>query len=368
MNSSETQNKITLSTGALKHNARLFRALLPKAAKLCAVVKADAYGHGIGFAVRALANSCDYFAVANNTEALEVASALSQNKPILVLGALSDHNLPACLERNIEPTVCNYRQLKSLLAFAKRQNTTASLHIKLNTGMNRFGTESELEFSKMLHLITHEPSLVLTGVYTHFGAGDAPESPRTEAQSDRFRSFLSLIPHTLTPIIHAANTDTLLNFPLLSFHMARIGIGLYGYCNSKNPNLRPVMGITTKIVQLNYLLQGANIGYGLNALALRNTTLAVIPIGYADGLSRALSGNGSFLCHGMRAKIIGNVCMDSCLLDVSHIKNVRVGSLVTLIGKDGSQTAATLAKYQNTISYEVLTGINKHRFAIKEIN
>ncbi|MCL2540440.1 MAG: alanine racemase [Firmicutes bacterium] len=385
---------ITVSADALTHNAVTIKSRLPAKTKLCAVVKANAYGHGVKFAVTTLEPYADFFAAATNHEALEVRK-LTQ-RPTLVMDSLKTSALAKCLKQNIHISVCSLNELKILLSAAKKAGTTAQVHIKLNTGMNRFGISGTDEFSCCIKLIKNQPTLTLAGVYTHFGAGDNPSHPRTHGQAKRFKQFLAILPPELKPIIHAANTDTALNFPQYAFDMVRVGIGLYGYGSSTNQNsppwrggaerrggFTPVLTLTSYIAAIQTVAKGQYIGYGTGTRAKRNMTVGIIPLGYADGISRSLSNKGKVIISGLPAPIIGNICMDSFTVDLTEnsptpagwmssvaqtdgvaaaeggVKTLAVGTPVTIIGPD--QTAADIAETQGTIAYEVLTGINHCR-------
>ena len=368
MNQQQNHSTATLSNGALTDNARFFRSLLKPPTRLCAVIKANAYGHGIQFAIDSLINHVDYFAVATNHEAIEAHSYTKGNKPILVLGELSTYELTKCLRLSIEFSVCSLSSLRLLHKAAMHTCTKANVHIKINTGMNRFGVSTYAEFKKMLGFILGHPQLNLRGVYTHFGSGDLPSHRRTAQQADIFKKYLRLIPPSLSPIIHAANTDTTLNFPHLHFDMVRVGIGLYGYASGSRPELHPVLSLSSKIIQLQKPKQNTYIGYSNNIASNTFTKIGIIPLGYADGISRALSNKGVFIVNDKFTPIIGSVCMDSCIVDLSHVSGAKIGTTATFIGSnlDLAQTADDVARSAGTIPYEILTGLNHSRISFTQ--
>lgn len=327
-------------------------------AKICAIVKADAYGHGIGGVVPYIKQYVDFFGVADEREALKVRSLTA--KPIVILNMVKSENLPELLTKQISLSVSNFAYLKQILKVANTLKIKAKIHLKINSGMNRLGVGSEERFKQMLNFISPQNMLVLEGVYTHFH--DSLNMESTENQYQVFCQFLKHIDGKHKPIIHASATNAVLINPKYQFDMVRLGIAMYGYCDIPSQNFIPALQLESTIANIVNVKKGEYVGYGDNFVARKNMKVACVSLGYADGFLRANSNNGKVIVNDIFCSIVGNICMDLFMIDVSHVK-CKVGDRVVVIGEslDKKITAQDIAQNTNTISYEILTNLKRDR-------
>lgn len=329
------------------------------------IVKADAYGHGVIPVVKTLmACGAQRYGVALLEEALEI-KAVFPALTVMVLGATEQDHSDILVKEDIIPAIFLLSQAQALSEAAVKQNLTARLHIKIDTGMNRIGFR-ERDFADLMK-IAALPNLFIEGIFTHLATSDQRDLSFAREQLKRFQSLYDKLKKSgLTiPIRHAANSAALLQFPEAHFELVRPGISLYGYTPSAQMSaadgLEPVMSWKAKVSHIKSIKAGESVSYGRTFQAAYPTHVATIPVGYADGLRRALSNQGEMLIHGRRSTIIGRVCMDQTMLEVTKIPGVQVGDVVTILGKDGyDQISATeMAEWIGTISYEVVCGISK---------
>lgn len=329
------------------------------------IVKANAYGHGVIPVVKTLkACGAKRYGVALLEEALEI-KAVFPELTILVLGAIELEAWDTVVKEEIIPAIFQLSQAQALSEAAVKQNRTARLHIKIDTGMNRIGFR-EKDFAEIMK-IAALPNLFIEGIFTHFATADQRDLSFAREQLNRFQSFYNKLKKAgLTiPIRHAANSAAILQFPESHFELVRPGISLYGLTPSSQISgtvgLEPVMSWKAKVSHVKNIKAGESVSYGRTFQAAYPTRVATIPIGYADGLRRALSNQGEMLVHGKRSTMIGRVCMDQTMLEVTKIPGVKVGDVVTILGKDGYDqiTATEMAEWMGTISYEVVCGISK---------
>ena len=333
---------------------------------LCAVVKADAYGHG----AKAVSSVCqksgaDYFAVAICEEGAE----LRQNGvicPILILGYTPDGLYGEVIENNLEQTVFSYEQAAGLSFAAAKKNKTANVHIKIDTGMNRLGFLPNEKSLNEIIKISRLKNLFIAGVYTHFAASDDADPYLTLAQQKCFDDFSArLSANGVCPkIIHAQNSGAIINYPDMPYNMARCGILLYGLAPRafEGANaLIPAMSLVSEISGVKTIKKGAGVSYGHTFHAPRKMTVATVPVGYADGYPRLLSNKASVIVNGSLAPVIGNITMDQTIIDVTGVKNAKEGDEAVLMGKRGNLeiSADSLAEYADTINYEIICGIGK---------
>lgn len=329
------------------------------------IVKADAYGHGLVPVVRTLKGcGAKRFGVALLEEALEFKTEFPELE-VMVLGPTELENSDILVKEEIIPTICQVAQAKALSKAAVKLNRITKLHIKIDTGMGRIGFRDE-EYQDILE-IAKLPNLTIKGIFTHFATSDQIDLGFARTQ---LQSFVVLCEKLAKagldiPIRHTANSAALLQFPESHFDLVRPGISLYGFTPASqvggNAGLVPVMSWKAKVSHIKTIKTGETVSYGRTFQAAYPTQVATIPLGYADGLRRALSNYGEMLVHGVRSTIIGRVCMDQTMLDVTKIPNVKVGDVVTILGKDGNEqiTAIEMADWLKTISYEVVCGISK---------
>lgn len=346
-----------------------------------AVVKADAYGHGLKPVARLLEEcGANWFGVATVEEALELRKA-GLRKPILLLGGLYMSDPAALIEYDLTPAVSSTARLDVYAECARRFAKPICFHLKIDTGMGRLGMPPALldGFQEKLRELngaagpTHDSLLRLTGFFTHLASAEDLVATQTEEQLARFsRSLEDLRASGTEPEwIHVSNSAALLAGVNIEENLIRIGALLYGYClplvlpaggpQQRLPDFEPVLSFKSRIVFLKDHPAGTPLGYGASFFTRRPSRIATIPAGYADGLSRALSNRGRVIVRGRYARIVGNVSMDLTLIDVTDIPGVMVGDEVTLIGRaDGASiTAGELAKELGTIPYEVLCSIGK---------
>lgn len=333
-------------------------------AGVIAVVKADAYGHGAAVVATTLERAgVDALAVALVEEGLELRSA-GVSRPILVLGGVHAAAAPEALRAGLTPVVYDAGQI-GMLAAASRGRPLV-VHVKFDTGMSRLGMGiGPLEIARLHRELLRHPSVRVIGAMTHLASADAHDEGPTLLQLDRFSSVLGgLRRRGLEPEVrHAAASAAAIRFARARLDMVRLGISLYGESpvDEGSPGLASAMRVRTAVVQLREIPEGATVGYSGTFTASRRTRIATLPIGYADGLSRHLSNRGEVLVRGRRAPIVGNVCMDMAMIDVTEIPDVAVGDEVVVLGRqDGdSITAKEVAARTGTISYEVLTSLSR---------
>lgn len=314
---------------------------------LCAVVKSDAYGHGMETAVDTIKNIADFFAVNDIDEALKIEKFT--DKPILIIGAFNSNKLLKGVSKNIHFSVFCKKDAQKIEKIVKNTSKKCNIHIKVNSGMHRLGISRLSELDEILQIIQKNPSMNLAGIFTHIGSG---KGKRTKKQLQIFQDFCKNLPPEI--IQHYANSETAFNYPLQPSQMARVGIALYGY--GAFPDLKPVMSVYAKIVNVAFVSKGNFIGYGDKHRAKKDMKIAVLSIGYANGLMRCYHKKGWAIVNNQKAKIVANICMSMTIVDVSGIK-VKTGDWAVILGKskDLRITAEDIAKKCGTISYEILT-------------
>ncbi|MDR0904789.1 MAG: alanine racemase [Oscillospiraceae bacterium] len=345
-----------VSESALVSNINAIKARAGSAA-LMGVVKANAYGHGAVRAAKILAREgARYLAVAMLAEAIELREA-GIDAPVLVLGVTPPDRLfvSDLLYYNVTPTVADAETAEAYSDIARNLGKTLRCHLKLDTGMGRLGFADVNAAVAAVRL----PNLDVEGVFTHFAVSDAPDGAEfTRLQYERFSSAVAEIERGAGrkfALRHAANTGATLNYPEAHLDMVRPGIMLYGYPQSTN--LTPVMELKSRVSDVHSVRAGETVSYGRRFTATRPTKIAVLPVGYGDGLSRGLSGRFSVLLNGRAAPQVGTICMDMCMLDVTDIPGVKAGDVATVFGRESGFTAEDMANLRNTISYEVLCNI-----------
>ena len=329
-----------------------------------AIVKANAYGHGAVEIVLALARlGVGRIAVASLEEGIALRQA-GISASIVVLGALFEEQVSDLVAHQLTPVVSDGRILSALAQAARSHSASYPIHLKVETGMGRLGLSSEELFSLLDNPLLRSP-LQVEGMMTHLPDADGKDSTFTERQLGAFRLMVEQVRQRgfSIPLVHTANSAAIVRFPDAHFSLVRPGIMLYGYhtlpATVPAPDLRPVLSLHTTIAQLRTIPPGGTVSYNGTFVAARPTRIAVLPIGYADGYSRQLSHRGLVLIRGRRAPIVGLVCMDMIMVDVTDIAQVQVGETVTLIGQQGGESiwADEVAGWIDTIPYEVLCGI-----------
>jgi alanine racemase len=343
---------------AIAQNVKETKKTLKPGTKLCAVVKADAYGHGaVPVATAALAAGADYLAVSMTQEAIELREA-GIMAPILILGALTPGHEKALVENNVTQAVFSLESAQALSAAAIQENKIAKVHLAVDTGMNRIGCRPS-EAGELAAAIAALPHVNLEGVFSHFACADEADKTYSQMQKKRFVEALKNIEAKGIdiPIKHLDNSAGITEIPEAHYNMVRQGITLYGWWPSHEVkqclNLKPVMTLKAEIVFIKDVPVGEKISYGGTFTTQRPTKLATLPLGYADGISRKLSNRGYVSIRGLKAPIVGRVCMDQMMVDVTDIPEVAVGDEAIIFG-GGEISLDTVAEWMETINYEVV--------------
>ena len=363
------RSELLINLDAIAQNTTAIKKTLSPATKLMAVVKADGYGHGsVETAKAALGAGADFLGVATAEEGLTIREALPLAK-ILILGAVFDEQLEDCLRLNIGHTVFDLDSARKLSEISVKLGVLSPIHIKIDTGMSRIGFSREKSAVAEIKQVMELPGLFTEGIYSHLADSDNNDSSFSLEQARRFAKTLEAIgENALKPGIlkHISNSGATLLLPQLNFDMVRTGILLYGLFPRSDVNLRemgiiPALSFKSSVTQVKTVLPGETVGYGRTFLAERKTVIATIPIGYADGYPRLCSNRGRVLIKGEYAPIVGNICMDQMMADVTGIKGVCTGDEVTLIGVQNKNeiTACEVAENADTICYEIICGLGK---------
>jgi len=356
---SETVLEIDLA--ALEHDYKYMRSKISATTKILGVVKAFAYGSdAVKIATRLEKLGADYFAVAYTKEGITLREG-GITKPILVLHPQSS-NFEELIQQRLMPNIYSKHTLEIFIDTAEKlQQKNYPIHLKINTGLNRLGFSYE-ELEWVLEKLNSTNSTKIEGVFSHLGASeDAAEKDFTLFQIENYQKAIHKILPQLKnkPICHLCNTSGIINYPEAHYDMVRTGIGLYGYGNSaeEDRNLIPVGTLKTLISQIHHIKKGESVGYNRGFIASKNTLTATLPIGHADGINRIYGKEKTdVLINGERAPIIGNVCMDMLMVDVTNI-DCKEGDEVILFGKEKS--AEEFANNAGTISYELVTSISQ---------
>lgn len=346
-----------VSLDAIAYNVRQFRDFLGPDCELMAVVKANAYGHGaLETAYTMIANGTNWLAVALPEEAVRLRRG-GITAPILVLGAVGSDELDVCVAADLGVTVFEPHIARLLSQAAVAQQKSAKVHIKVDTGMGRLGLLPK-DFGNLVELVRGLPGLEIHGVFTHFAQADQEDLIYTRWQWERFQAVRDdLRARGISiPYVHAANTAATLFFPESHLDLVRVGLGIYGmYPDARRPlHLKPALSLKTKVAFVKRVPAGSAVSYDSTYVTEKETSLAVLPIGYADGLSRGLSNRGQVLIKGTLCPMVGNITMDHTLVDVGDLP-ASIGDEVILLGTDGTHEihAHHWAKILGTINYEI---------------
>ena len=349
---------------ALEENLRLVNQ--KAGTDVLAVVKADAYGMGAVTIAHALQNSCAFFGTANITEALELRRSGIQ-KPILILGRMPVSAYPLAVAEDIRMPIFLYEDAKALSAEAVRQGKTARFHFAVDTGMSRIGFQATQESADLCAQICKLPGVKAEGIFSHFATADSYDLTSAKEQKEKFDAFCGLLTQQgiQIPIRHMNNSAGIMNFED-AYELVRSGIVNYGMYPSDEVDsqllpVKPVMEWIAKVVYVKTLPAGRQISYGGCYTTTRETVVATLPVGYADGYRRSLTDKGHVLLHGKKAPIIGRICMDQMMVDVTDIPGVKIGDHAVLIGRSGDEeiTVDYLAALTGTLNYEIICGISR---------
>ncbi len=333
-----TQAKIDLD--AVEYNYNSTRAKLPQGCKLLGVIKADAYGHGAVELARFLENKCDFFGVACIEEAVELKKA-DIKTPILILGYVAPAFYDLVVKYDIRIPVFSYDTAKALSDEAVKQGKTVPFHFCIDTGMSRIGFQVNEESTDVCKQICTLPNIEAEGLFSHFATADETDLTKALAQREKYKAFVEMLEGRgiQIPIKHLNNSAGIMNFDEY-FDMCRMGIILYGLYPSEEVDkslldIKPVMSWLTHISHIKTLEAGREVSYGGTFKTTEPRVIATIPVGYADGYPRCLSNKGRVIINGQYAPIVGRVCMDQFMVDVTDVDGAELDSTVTLVGKDG---------------------------------
>jgi alanine racemase len=349
---------------ALDHNFREV-ARCAEGQQILAVVKARAYGHGaVEISKRLLRLGADMLGVALVEEGRELRGA-GIDAPILVMGATFPEQAEAMVSLKLTPAVFSLAVAQALSEAAHKRGTTINIHVKIDTGMGRIGIAPE-DAPQLIAALGKLGGISVQGLMTHFADADLRDKGFASKQMDRFEALLKALEakKIKVPVRHAANSAAVLDFRRAFFTMVRPGLMLYGYNpleeGAPGAELRPALSLVTRVAFIKKVPTGVPISYGRTFTTKRESAIATLPIGYADGYSRGLSNKGEALVRGIRVPVVGRVCMDMCMIDVTDVPEAREGDDVVLLGSQGNEriTADDIAAKTGTIAYEVLCGIS----------
>jgi alanine racemase len=353
---------------ALAHNMSEIRRLARKDALVTAVIKADGYGHGAKkIAQTLLDNGADRFAIAVLDEGIELRRA-GFTVPILILGYTDAERAEEIISNELEQAVYSWELAEAISKEAVKQDKTAKIHIKIDSGMGRIGLQPNNDSVQLIKKISQLPNIAIEGIFTHFAVADATDKTYTNGQYEKFSWICKELDkeNVKINIRHCANSATIIDLPDMHFNMVRAGIILYGLEPSDEVlldriELRQAMSLKVRITHVKEIEAGQSVSYGRKFIADKKTKIASLPIGYADGYTRMLSGKAEALVKGKRVPVVGRICMDQCMIDVTGIDDVKVGDEVVLFGKqDGAFISIDeLAAKLGTINYEIVCMIGK---------
>lgn len=354
-----------IDLSAIRHNISVIRQVVGVNVEIMAVVKADGYGHGSESVARAAAEAgADRLGVAILDEAVELREA-GVYFPIQILGCSLPEQADEIVNYNLVQTVSNEDMVRALSREATRARKIARIHIKVDTGMGRIGVP-EHELVRFLRRVSEYDAVRIEAIMTHLPCADEEEDGFTSSQIERFRRLTEdEAIEALKVQFHAANSAAVIRYPASHFNLVRPGLMVYGATTLRDcpvrSLLRPALSLKSRIVQIRRMSKGDAVSYGRTYSLKRDTVVATIPIGYADGFSRALSDRAHVLVNGRRAPVVGRVCMDQCLVDIGDAGDVRLGDTVTLIGSDNGESihAEEVATWAGSIPHEVLCTIGK---------
>ena len=370
--------KAVVSLDAIAHNFEEMKKNIADGTKIVAVIKADGYGHGAE-AIARLIEGYEYiwgFAAATAEEAIQLKNA-GVKKPVLILGLVFEEYFQELIQKEVRMTVCDYDMAKALSEEAVRQGRQVHIHIGLDTGMSRIGFADKPESVEEIKRIAALSNIEIEGMFTHFARADETDKSPAEDQLKRYLAFVELLDKAgvQIPLKHCSNSAGIIRMPEANLNMVRAGITIYGIYPSAEVErdivkLLPAMELKSHVAFVKDLPAGTAISYGGTFASETDLRVATIPVGYADGYPRTLSNKGWVLIHGQKAPILGRICMDQFMVDVTHIADVKHGDEVTLIGRDGDECIYIdeLGDLSGRFSYEFACEISKRvpRIYIKD--
>ena len=362
MNFDSTRVKIDLDAIEANMDAICRKVGVP----VMAVVKADAYGHGAIQIARLLQHKCAFFGVSSMLEAMELRKA-GLTTPILVLGHMPVNAYPTAIAEGIRTTIFHYEDALALSEAAQKLGKDAPFHFAVDTGMSRIGFQADEASADLCAKIAALPGLVAEGIFSHFATADSADLTRSHRQAALFDRFYDMLTArgVHVPIRHMNNSAGLMNFDR-HYEMVRSGIVTYGMYPSQEVSpellaLKPALQWLSRVTHVKTLPAGREISYGATFTTTRETRIATVPVGYADGYHRSLSGKFYVLIHGKKAPILGRICMDQMMVDVTDIPETKLNDRVTLVGRDGDEeiTMEQISAVADSFNYEFVCGISR---------
>lgn len=368
MNNYTRRSWAEVDLDALKNNIINIKDYVGKKTKVLVIVKADAYGHGAVWSAKTLiSNGADCLGVAFIDEAEELRNA-GINSPILLLGYTSRQDVARVVDRDITPTVFSYDLAKDFSDVAVKNGKTVKIHIKIDSGMNRVGFDCNEKSVEEIVKISKLPGIEIEGIFTHFSCADGIDREYTDMQAEKFMWIVEKLEQegVKIPVKHACNSAGIVKFPEYYFDMVRSGIITYGMPPSDEVDvsslkLKPAMTFKSTVSRVFDIVAGEKVSYGGTFSPDKDMKAAVVTTGYADGYSRLLSNKATVMVNGQPAKVVGRICMDQCIIDVTNVNNIKVEDEVIIAGgqPDCPTSFDFLAKLCGTISYELLCLVGK---------
>lgn len=358
---------VKIDLKAIEHNINEVKKLINDDVKVMAVIKADGYGHGAAVIGNFLKDKVDYYGVATIEEAIELRKN-NINIPILILGYTSYKQYEDLIKYDITQTVYNLEMAQKLQECAERFNHIAKVHLAIETGMNRIGFKPNDKSTEDIKKIMKMNNIYVEGMFTHFSCADEKDKTYAKIQMKKYDKFVLELEkdNVKIPIKHMCNSAGIMEFDDHRFGMVRSGIITYGLYPSDEVNknvlkLKSALEWKAHVINISEVSEGCGVSYGKTYITKKNTRIATISVGYADGYMRGLSSKGRVLIHGQYAPIIGRICMDQMMVDITHIDNVQIEDIVTLVGTDGKNkiTVEELAEMAGSFNYEFVCGIGK---------
>lgn len=357
----------TIDLDAIKKNVQEVKNVVGDSTKVMAIIKADGYGHGSVACADALTKiGVDAFGVAILDEGI-ILRKRGIKQPILILGYTSEYQFTRMIQYKLTQTVFEFEMAKNISKYAVAMNKTAQIHIKVDTGMNRIGFKDCDENIEVIKQISQLPNIQITGIFTHFARADEEDKTAALKQLARYENFVNKLEDNgvSIPIKHISNSAGIIDFPQARFNMVRSGIMTYGLYPSKEVSmdfpLYPALSLKSHIIFIKEVEEGQGISYNHTYITKRKSKIATIPVGYADGYPRALSSKGRVLVRGQYAPIVGRICMDQFMIDVTDIDGVTDLDEVTLVGRDGDNyiSVEEVADMAGSFNYEFVCGLSR---------
>ena len=354
-----------INLDVIGENLNIIKSGIPSGVKVLAVVKADAYGHGAVTVAQYLSGKVDMFGVASLEEALELRNH-GISEPVLVLGYTSPSDYKTIAENDITVTIYDSSDAEKLSETALSLGKTAKLHIKTDTGMSRLGFQTNEKSAADICYISQLPNIEIEGIFSHYATADEDDKTEAYRQKERFEKFIAILEKNglKIPVKHMSNSAGTKDMDSF-YDMVRCGITLYGMppsgvCDEKYP-VKPAMELLSRVICVKELEKGRRISYGGTYITEKNMKVATVSVGYADGYPRLLSNKGEVIIRGKRCPVLGKVCMDQLMVDVSGVEDVCVEDVVTVVGKSGGESIPVeeVASLAGTVNYELVCGISR---------